>query len=114
MAIFLQSLNYLVDAYLMFAASAIAANTFLRSLCGAGFPLFATYMFNGMGIQWASTLLGCVAALLVPVPVWFYLRGAKIREKSKFAPTHMAPKGPAEGASTDEEKAEEKSEGKHE
>lgn len=35
MCIFLQCLNYLIDAYLMFAASAIAANTFLRSLCGA-------------------------------------------------------------------------------
>ncbi|KAL9092314.1 MAG: hypothetical protein Q9165_004488 [Trypethelium subeluteriae] len=87
MSIFLQCLNYLVDAYLMFAASAIAANTFLRSLCGSGFPLFATYMIDGMGIQWAGTLLGCVAAALVPLPILFYLRGAKIREKSAFAPT---------------------------
>ena len=61
MAIFLQCLNYLIDAYLMFAASAIAANTFLRSLAGAGFPLFATYMIEGMGVQWAGTLMGCVA-----------------------------------------------------
>jgi DHA1 family multidrug resistance protein-like MFS transporter len=44
-------------------------------------------MFEGMGIQWASTLLGCIAALLVPVPIWFYLKGAKIREKSAYAPT---------------------------
>lgn len=87
LSIFLQALNYLVDAYLMFAASAIAANTFLRSLCGAAFPLFARQMFEGMGIQYAATLLGCVAAVLVPVPIWFYLRGAKIREQSKFAPT---------------------------
>jgi len=87
MSIFLQALNYLVDAYLMFAASAIAGNTFLRSLCGAGFPLFATYMFQGMGIQWAATLLGCVAAALVPIPVLFYLYGHKLRAKSKFAPT---------------------------
>lgn len=35
MSIFLQCLNYLIDAYLMFAASAIAANTFLRSIFGA-------------------------------------------------------------------------------
>lgn len=90
MGIFLQALNYLVDAYLMFAASAIAGNTFLRSLCGAGFPLFATYMFNGMGIQWASTLLGCVAAIMVPIPVIFYLYGHKIRAKSHFAPTGEA------------------------
>ncbi|OCK83275.1 major facilitator superfamily transporter [Lepidopterella palustris CBS 459.81] len=87
LSIFLQALNYLVDAYLMFAASAIAANTFLRSICGCVFPLFATYMFKGMGVQWASTLLGIIAALLVPVPIWFLYSGAKIREKSKFAPT---------------------------
>ncbi|GJD01622.1 major facilitator superfamily transporter [Colletotrichum higginsianum] len=91
MSIFLQALNYLVDAYLMFAASAIAGNTFLRSLCGAGFPLFASYMFNGMGIEWASTLLGIVAAVLVPIPVIFYIWGAKIRAKSAYAPTFAAP-----------------------
>ena len=44
-------------------------------------------MFEGMGIQWASTLLGCVAAALVPIPVIFYLYGHKLRAKSSFAPT---------------------------
>lgn len=80
------------------AASAIAANTFLRSICGATFPLFAVYMFNGMGIEWASTLLGCVAAGLVPIPIVFYLYGGRIRKRSRFAPTFpMAPPPPPEG-----------------
>lgn len=70
----------------MFAASAIAANTFMRSIFGGVFPLFATFMFEGMGIQWASTLLGCVAVVLVPMPVVFYVFGKRIRAKSKFAP----------------------------
>ncbi|KAI0517370.1 polyamine transporter 1 [Xylaria bambusicola] len=87
LTIFLQSLNYLVDSYLMFAASAIAANTFLRSLFGAGFPLFARYLFNGLGIQYASTLLGGIAALLIPIPVLFLIYGPRIRAKSAFAPT---------------------------
>ncbi|KLU81547.1 polyamine transporter 2 [Magnaporthiopsis poae ATCC 64411] len=87
MSIFLQALNYLVDAYLMFAASAIAGNTFLRSLCGACFPLFAGSMFNGMGVQWASLLLGCLAAAMIPIPVIFWLYGHKIRARSAFAPT---------------------------
>jgi DHA1 family multidrug resistance protein-like MFS transporter len=69
------------------AASAIAGNTFLRSLCGAAFPLFATYMFEGLGVQWAGTLLGCVSACLVPIPIIFYYYGARIRKRSKFAPT---------------------------
>jgi DHA1 family multidrug resistance protein-like MFS transporter len=41
LTIFLQALNYLVDAYLMVAASSIAANTFLRSFFGAGFRKFS-------------------------------------------------------------------------
>jgi DHA1 family multidrug resistance protein-like MFS transporter len=42
--IFLQGLNYIIDCYKWNANSAIAANTFCRSLVGAGFPLFATGM----------------------------------------------------------------------
>lgn len=49
--------------------------------------MFSRYMFDAMGVQWVGTLLGCVAALLVPIPVVFYLYGAKIRQKSTFAPT---------------------------
>ncbi|KAF7714660.1 MFS-type transporter [Penicillium ucsense] len=84
--IFIQLFNYLIDTYLMFAASAIAANTFCRSLVAAGFPLFSRQMFNNLGIQWASTLLGCLAAILVPIPVGFYFFGKRLRMKSKFAP----------------------------
>lgn len=102
MSIFLQSLNYLIDAYLMFAASAIAGNTFMRSLFGAGFPLFATYMFNGLGIQWASTLLGSVGAVLIPIPVIFLIYGHRIRKHSRFAPT---PPPQAAAAAADDEEA---------
>ncbi|KAL6229888.1 hypothetical protein BDW75DRAFT_224080 [Aspergillus navahoensis] len=84
--IFIQLFNYLIDTYLMFAASAIAANTFCRSLVAASFPLFSRQMFENMGVQWASTLLGCVAACLVPIPVAFYFFGERLRMKSKFAP----------------------------
>lgn len=103
MSIFLQALNYLVDAYLMFAASAIAGNTLLRSLCGAGFPLFARQMFEGMGIQWASTLLGCIAVVLAPIPFIFYKYGAQIRARSAYAPT-FAPQAvmPSEDETGDE------------
>ncbi|KAL9102520.1 MAG: hypothetical protein Q9187_009113, partial [Circinaria calcarea] len=101
LAIFLQALNYIVDAYLLFAASAIAANTFLRSLAGAGFPLFSQYMFNALGVNWAGTLLGCVAVVLVPIPIIFYKYGARIRTKSKFAPTPPKPAA-AENVSSNE------------
>ncbi|ODQ82376.1 hypothetical protein BABINDRAFT_158983 [Babjeviella inositovora NRRL Y-12698] len=84
-SIFLPCINYLVDCYLIFAASALAGNTFLRSTFGAVFPLFATQMFKSMGINWAGTLLGCVALVLVPVPFLFYKYGPHFRARSKYA-----------------------------
>lgn len=41
--------------------------------------------FNALGVNWTVTILGCVAAILMPIPLLFYLYGPKIREKSKFA-----------------------------
>ena len=80
----------------MFAASAIAGNTFMRSLAGAGFPLFAIQMYDGLGIQWTGTLLGCVAAVMAPIPFVFYFYGEKIRRRSSFAPTMPPPPFTAE------------------
>ncbi|KAJ5937316.1 hypothetical protein N7454_004971 [Penicillium verhagenii] len=56
--VFLGIMNYLIDAYTIYAASVLAANSIIRSCFGAGFPLFTTYMFNNLGIHWAS----CVPA----------------------------------------------------
>lgn len=83
--IFLPCINYIIDCYLLFAASALAGNAFLRSAFGAAFPLFARQMFVNMKIQWAGTLLGCVGVVMIPVPFLFYKYGKQIREKSKFA-----------------------------
>ena len=44
-------------------------------------------MFKALGVNWAGTLLGCVAVILIPIPIAFYKYGAKIRERSAFAPT---------------------------
>lgn len=86
MAIFNPIFSYIVDTYLYRSASAIAANTFLRSSMGAAFPIFATPMFNNLGIQWAGTLLGCLAVLLAPMPILFYRYGPKLRAMSSYAP----------------------------
>jgi hypothetical protein len=61
---------------------------FLRSTIGAAFPLFAVYMYNGLGVNWATSVLGLVAVALAPVPVIFFVWGARIRKTSRF---HVAP-----------------------
>jgi len=40
--VYLTTQNYLVDAYTVYAASVLAANTLLRSAIGCVFPLFTT------------------------------------------------------------------------
>ncbi|KZP25669.1 MFS general substrate transporter [Athelia psychrophila] len=84
--IFISLLSYLIDTYLMFASSAFAANTIIRSAVAAAFPLFTVQMFQGMGVGWACTLLGLVGLLLTPAPFLFYRYGARIRGRSTFAP----------------------------
>lgn len=83
--IFLPCLTYIVDSYTPIAASALALNAFLRASFGGAFPLFATQMFNNMGIKWATTLIGCFSSLMIPVPFIFYKFGPLIRKKSKNA-----------------------------
>ena len=83
--IFLGMMNYLIDAYTIFAASVLAANAVLRSLFGAAFPLFTTQMYHNLGIHWASTIPAFLALICVPMPFLFYKFGPQIREKCKFA-----------------------------
>ena len=85
--IFLQGLSYIIDVYLMHANSAIAANTFIRSFAGAGFPLFATAMYHTLGVPWATSLLGFLTVAFLPVPILFYKYGKRIRQMSKYSPT---------------------------
>jgi len=85
--IFLQSLNYIIDCYLMHAASGIAANAVVRSFMGAGFIMFASAMYHNLGVAWATSLLGFLSIALIPVPICFYVFGHKIRSWSRFSPT---------------------------
>ncbi|KAI9369549.1 major facilitator superfamily domain-containing protein [Aspergillus egyptiacus] len=93
--IFLQCFNYIVDCYPTLAASTIAANTILRSAVGCAFPLFSRQMMENLGVQWAGTLLGCLAAAMIPIPVAFKYYGRWLRQKSSLAGA-MVP-GPKKG-----------------
>jgi hypothetical protein len=83
--VFLSITNYLIDSYTIFAASVLAANSVLRSLFGAAFPLFTTQMFDNLGIHWASSIPAFLALLCVPLPFLFYRYGPAIRERCAFA-----------------------------
>ncbi|WVW85397.1 hypothetical protein I302_107435 [Kwoniella bestiolae CBS 10118] len=90
LGMFVSLFNYIIDVYLWSAASALAGATIVRSLFGAAFPLFATQMYEKLGTQWASSLLGFLALLMAPIPIVLMIFGPKLRAKSKFSPNKTA------------------------
>ena len=83
--IFQSALNYLIDTFQKYAASAIAANTFLRSVLALAFPLFVDPMYSKLGIPWATSVFAFFAVLLVPIPYLFYLYGPRIRARGRYS-----------------------------
>ena len=88
--IFMALLNYLADAYEIYASSAMAAASCTRSILGAVLPLAAGRMYETLGIQWATSLLAFCSVACLVIPVAFWVWGHKIRAGSKFAGEIMA------------------------
>ena len=83
--IFQAALNYLVDTFQAYAASAVAANTFLRSCFAGAFPLVVGPLYHNIGVGPGSSITAGFAALLIPVPFAFYVFGKRIRARSKWS-----------------------------
>jgi MFS family permease len=83
-SIYLAVVNYLADAYEKYAASALSAASLGRNTFGAFLPLASQSLYNNLGYQWASSLLGFIALVLSVVPVILLLKGPGIRKRSPF------------------------------
>lgn len=68
----------------MYAASAIAANTELRSLVGALLPLAGPPMYQSLGLGWGNSLLGFLCLVMIPIPIIFYRFGKRLRKMEKL------------------------------
>ncbi|KAJ1323414.1 MFS transporter DHA1 family multidrug resistance protein [Microdochium nivale] len=79
--VFMPLTTYLIDCYPMYASSAIAANTVLRSLVGAFLPLAGSPMYASLGLGWGSSLLGFLSVAMIPLPLLFYRFGGQLRKR---------------------------------
>jgi hypothetical protein len=79
--IFQAALNCFVDTFQQAAASAAAADTFLRSIFAAAFPLFITPVLHNMGIHWGISVFAIFSVLLVPIPFLFFFYGRRVRAR---------------------------------
>ncbi|MCJ1422078.1 hypothetical protein MMC32_008447 [Xylographa parallela] len=77
--------TYFVDAYTRYAASAIAANTIVRSLVGGVLPLAGQPMYTKLGYGWGSSLLALIALVLAPLSWLIVKYGERLRTHPRFA-----------------------------
>ncbi|KAF1974639.1 MFS general substrate transporter, partial [Bimuria novae-zelandiae CBS 107.79] len=87
-AIYQSSIDYQTAAYGPYAASATGGNDLARDFLAGIAALYSAPMYEnipGRPLEYASTILACLA-FLVTIPIYIvYWKGPEIRAKSKFA-----------------------------
>ncbi|KAK5046398.1 hypothetical protein LTR84_008200 [Exophiala bonariae] len=77
--------TFLVEAYPLYAASALSANSFARSSFAGAFPLFGVQMYRKLDFHWATTLLAFLCLVMAPFPYIFFIYGKRLRARSRFS-----------------------------
>lgn len=70
--IFMSTVLYLIDAFGMYAASALAADTLVRSLGGGCLPPAGLTLYENLGPGWGNSVLGFIAVAFIPVDIFFW------------------------------------------
>lgn len=76
--------GYVTDLYGPYAASAVSSLSLSRTLVAAAFPLFTTQMYEGLGANYATTILAGVATLFAFTPFIFLKFAPKFKKMSSF------------------------------
>ncbi|KAK5995506.1 MFS transporter cpaT [Cladobotryum mycophilum] len=84
MSILLPLQLYFVDAF-KYPAAALASAALFRSLLAFAIPLFAPQMLSAMGLGGTYSFLGGLSIVIgIPLPLWVYMCGERIRARSSL------------------------------
>jgi len=83
MTVFTTAYLYIIDVYLIYAASALSFNAFARYLVAGGMTVVGIPMYDRLGPHYTLTLLGCLGVLMAPAPFMLYRWGPAIRLRSR-------------------------------
>ena len=84
-SVYVSAYEYIIDSYGEHAAVALSSITLARYLVAGGMVMASRPMYEGIGVAWSLTIMGCFATVLAPAPVLFWRYGARLRDKSKWA-----------------------------
>lgn len=85
LCVFVSSLMYVASTFEYHPASALASLQLLRLIAAGVMATLAHIMYNRLGVQWTSTLLGCIALFFLPVPYILFRWGSRVRAWSRYA-----------------------------
>ncbi|PLB43836.1 MFS general substrate transporter [Aspergillus steynii IBT 23096] len=83
--VFISSYMYVIDAYEIYAASALGFMTVTRYFAAGGMTVVGIPFYRNLGVHWTLTILGVISAVMTPVPFVFWKFGRVIRGWSRFA-----------------------------
>lgn len=66
--------QYIIDTYGIYCASAIASTVVMRSVLAAVFPLISPSMYKNLGVHWAPSVFAFLALACTPLPWLFFVR----------------------------------------
>lgn len=78
-------LAYIVDAFGLYSASAIASVIVARCFVGALLPLAIWPLIGSLGYGWAFTILSAICLGMTPVPILVMWNGPKWRQCSRYS-----------------------------
>ena len=79
------ALNYLIDTFPQYAASAVAANTFLNNVFASVLPLVVGAMYKNLGVEWATSLVGFISVGMLPIPFVLWACGERLRARGVWS-----------------------------
>ncbi|MCJ1378715.1 hypothetical protein MMC17_001814 [Xylographa soralifera] len=92
-SIYMATIDYMICAYGPYSASATGGNGWSRDFLAGVLTVPATPFYTNIGshdhLQYANTILFCIAALLVVAVYVIYWKGPVLRKRSSFA-QHLA------------------------
>ncbi len=75
---------YVVDAFGLFAASAMTGLIVTRCLCSTFLPLTVAPLVDAFGYGWGFMVLAGICLAVAPIPIAVYFYGERWRQLSKY------------------------------
>ncbi len=81
LCVFFSSYQYIIHTHAQYAATGLVLVTLIRYLIAGGLILVGVPMYETLGVATTLTVLGSIAAALVPIPFYLYRKTSGHRTK---------------------------------